>query len=68
MSDELARLIDSVPNIGKLPKYKISTEANLDLLKKDKTEFSFSNKNLSTDIFDEIAKTITTVMKSFKPV
>ena len=65
--DLLAHLIDSVPNINELPKYESSTEANLDLLKKVKTEFIYSNRKLSTESLDDIAKPITTEMKSFKP-
>ena len=67
LPDPLAQLIDSVPNFDELPKYATSTEANLDLLKKGKTGFIYSNRKLSTDSLDEIAKPITTEMKSFKP-
>ena len=63
----VAHLIDSVPNINELPKHESITEANLDLLKKVKTEFIHSNRKLSTKSLDEIAKPITTEMKSFKP-
>ena len=42
LPDPLEHLIDSVPNINELPKYESSTEANLDLLKKVKTEFIFN--------------------------
>ena len=65
--DPLAHLIDSVPNINELPKHETSTEANLDLLKKVKTEFIYSNRKLSTESLDELAKPITTELKSFKP-
>ena len=61
----IEHLIDSVPNIDELPKYESSTEANLDLFKKVKT-ILFSNRKLSTDSLDEIAKPITIEMKSFK--
>ena len=61
----LAHLIDSVPNINDLPKYDSSTEANLDLLKKVKTEFIYSIRKLSTESLDAIAKPITTEMKSY---
>ena len=67
LPDPLADLIDSVPKINELPKYESSTEANLDLLKKVKTEFIYSNRKLSTESLDDIAKLITTEMKSFKP-
>ena len=67
LPDPLAHLNDSVPNINELPKYESSTEANLDLLKKVKTEFIYSNRKLSTESLDDIAKPITTEMKSFKP-
>ena len=67
LPDPLAHLIDSVPNINELPKYESSTEANLDLLKKVKTEIIYSNRKLSTESLDDIAKPITTEMKSFKP-
>ena len=67
LPDSLAHLIDSVPNINELPKYETSTEANLDLLKKVKTEFIYSNQKLSTESLGGIAKPITTEMKSFKP-
>ena len=67
LSDPLANLIDSVLNIIVLPKYETSTEANLDLLKKVKTEFIYSNWNLSTEPLDDIAKPITNEMKSIKP-
>ena len=67
LPDPLAHLIDSVPYINDLPKYDSSTEANLDLLKKVKTEFIYSNRKLSTESLDAIAKPITTEMKSFKP-
>ena len=67
LPDPLAHLIDSVPNINKFPKYESSTEANLDLLKKVKTEFIYSKRKLSTESLDDIAKPITTEMKSFKP-
>ena len=66
LPDPLANLIDSVPNINELPKYETSTEANPDLLKKVKTEFIYSNRKLSTKSLDDIAKPITTEMKSFK--
>ena len=59
LPDPLEHLIDSVPNINELP--------NLDLLKKVKTEFIYSNRKLSTESLDAIAKPITTEMKSFKP-
>ena len=49
LPDPLEHLIDSVPNINELPKYETSTEANLDLLKKVKTEFIYSNRKLSTE-------------------
>ena len=65
--DPLAHLSDSVPNINELPKYETRTEANLDLLKKVKTEFINSNRKLSTESLDDIAKPINTEMKSFKP-
>ena len=58
----LEQLIDSVPNINWLPTYESSTEANLDLLKKVKTEFNYSNRKLSTESLDAIAKPITTEM------
>ena len=67
MPDPLAHLIDSVSSINELPKYETGTEANLDLLKKVKTEFIYSNRKLSTESLDKIAKPITTEMKSFKP-
>ena len=67
MPDPLEHLIDSVPNINELPKYETSTDANLDLLKKVKTEFIYSNRKLSTEPLDDIAKPIPTEMKSFKP-
>ena len=67
LPDPLAHLIDSVPNINELPKYESRTEANLDLLKKVKTEFIYSNRKLTTESLDDIAKPITTEMKSFKP-
>ena len=67
LPDPLAHLIDSVPSINELPKYGTSTEANLDLLKKVKTEFIYSNGKLSTESVDEIAKPTTTEIKSFKP-
>ena len=67
LTDPLAHLIDSVPNINELPKYESSTEANLDLLQKVETEFIYSNRKLSTESLDDIAKPITTEMKSFKP-
>ena len=67
LPDPLAHLIDSVPNIHELPKYDSPTEANLDLLKKVKTEFIYSNRKLSTESLDAIAKPITTEMKTFKP-
>ena len=67
LPDPLAHLIDSITNINELPKYESSTEANLDLLKKVKTEFIYSNRKLSTESLDDIAKLITTEMKSFKP-
>ena len=67
LPDPLAHLIDSVPNINELPKYESSTDANLDLLKKVKTEFIYPNRKLSTESLDHIAKPITTEMKSFKP-
>ena len=67
LPDPLELLIDSVPHINELPKYESSTEANLDLLKKVKTEFRYSNRKLSTESLDDIAKPITTEMKSFKP-
>ena len=67
LTDPLAHLIDSVPNIHELPKYDSPTEANLDLLKKVKTEFIYSNRKLSTESLDAIAKPITTEMKTFKP-
>ena len=67
LPDTLAHLIDSVPNINELPKYESSTEANLDLLKKVKTEFIYSNRKLSTESPDDIAKPITTEIRSFKP-
>ena len=65
--DPLEHLIDSVQNINDLPKYETSTDANPDLLKKIKTEFIYSNRKLSTESLDDIAKPITTEMKSFKP-
>ena len=67
LPDPLAHLIDSVPNINELPKFESSTEAKLDLLKNVKTEFIYSNRKLSTESHDDIAKPITTEMKSFKP-
>ena len=67
LPDPLAHLIDSVPNINELPKYETSTDANLDLLKTINTEFIYSNRKLSTESLDDIAKPITTEMKSFKP-
>ena len=67
LPDPLEHLIDSVPNINELPKYESSTEANLDLLKKVKTEFIYFNRKLSTESLDDIAKPITTEMKSFIP-
>ena len=67
LPDPLEHLINSVPHINELPKYESSTEANLDLLKKVKTEFSYSNRKLSTESLDDIAKPITTEMKSYKP-
>ena len=67
LPDPLAHLIDSVPNIHELLKYDSPTEANLDLLKKVKTEFIYSNRKLSTESLDAIAKPITTEMKTFKP-
>ena len=67
LPDPLAHLIDSVPNIHELPKYDSPTEANLDLLKKVKKEFIYSNRKLSTESLDAIAKPITTEMKTFKP-
>ena len=67
LPDPLEHFIDSVPNINELPKHESSTEANLDLLKKVKTEFIYSNRKLSTESLDDIAKPITTEMKSFKP-
>ena len=67
LPDPLAHLIDSVPNIHELPKYDSPTEANLDLLKKVKTEFIYSNRKLSTESLDAIAKPITTEMQTFKP-
>ena len=57
----------SVPNINELPKNETSTDANLDLLKKFKTEFIYSNQKLSTESLEDIAKPITIEMKSFKP-
>ena len=65
LPDPLAHLIDSVPKIDELPRYETSPEANLDLLKKVKTEFIYSNQKIS--IKYENAKPITTEMKSFKP-
>ena len=41
LPDPLAHPIDSVPNIDELPKYETSTEANLDLFQKVKTEFIY---------------------------
>ena len=67
LPDPLEHLIDSVPNINELPRYETSTDANLDLLKKVKTEFIYSNRKLSTESLDAIAKPITTELKSFKP-
>ena len=67
LSNPLAHLIDSVPNINELLKYKTSTDANLDLLKKVKTEFIYSNRKLSTESLDDMAKPNTTEMKSFRP-
>ena len=67
LPDPLEQLIDLVPNINELPKYETSTDASLDLLKKVKTEFIYSNRKLSTESLDDIAKPITTEMKSFKP-
>ena len=67
LPDPLEHLIDSVPNTNELPKYETSTDANLDLLKKFKTEFIYSNRKLSTESLDDIAKPINTEMKSFKP-
>ena len=67
LPDPLEHLIDSVPNINELPTYESSTEANLDFLKKVKTEFIYSNRKLSTESLDAIAKPITTDMKSLKP-
>ena len=67
LPDLLARLVDSVPNINELPKYETRTDTNLDLLKKVKTEFIYSNRKLSTESLDEIAKPTITEMKSFKP-
>ena len=67
LPDPLAHLIESAPNINELPIYETSTDANLDLLKKVNTEFIYSNRKLSTESLDEIAKPITTEMKSFKP-
>ena len=67
LSDPLLHLIDSVLNINQLPKYESSTEANLYLLKKVKTEFIYSNRKLSTESLDNKAQPITTELKSFKP-
>ena len=65
--DPLAHLIDSKLNFDELTKYETRNEANLDLLKKVKTEFFYSNRKLSTESVDDIAKPITNKMKSFKP-
>ena len=67
LPDPLAHLIDSVPNINELPKYESSTETNIDFLKKVKTEIIYWNRKLSTESLDDIAKPITTEMKSFNP-
>ena len=68
LPDPPAKLFDSVTNINEQPKYETSNEANLDLLKKVKSEFIYSNRKLSTESLDEIEKPITTEMKKFKPV
>ena len=67
--DPLAHLLAEVPPLDLLPKYDRISDANLDLIRQVKTEFTLAPRPLTTSAdLEEIAKPIARKMANFKPI